>query len=193
MSAMSRLFLLFCLPLLPTCVHADDAGRQALADIDRDVWSNFVEGVATFDHARYGGVRSRESIFIDGRRLFDYGEYVEDALVVMQPMQAAGSRVRIEVRFRQRVTDGAQAWEQGLLRSTITAADGAQLGEGYAHFDAVLRKESGGWRILTERRWRSGDATADAAAFAAARAPGEFDAFLAPATPPPPPPPPAAR
>jgi hypothetical protein len=180
MSGKSRVFLLLlCLPLLPRSVLADDVRREALVAIDREVWIPFVEAVEAFDHARYSGVRSRESVFVDGRRLFDFQEYVDDAVEVMRPLQASGSRVRLEVRFMQRVTDGEQAWEQGLLRSTIIGADGAQLGRGHAHFEAVLRKEAGGWRILTERRSRSGDAAADAAAFSDAHAPGDHDAFLA--------------
>lgn len=127
---------------------------------------------------------SRASVFVEGNRLFDCQEYVDDAARVMAPLQAAGTRVEIEVRFLERLTDGAQARERGVLRSTMYGADGAQVGRGHANFEAVLRREPGGWRILTERRWRSSDPAADAAAFEGAHPRGAFEPFLPATTPP---------
>ena len=184
MNVVHRFILLFF--LIPSSAALADAATQraALADIDRDVWSAFIDGVATFDHARYNGTRSRELVFIDGRRLFNYEEYADDAALSMAPLQTAGSRVDMEVRFLERTTDGTKARDLGLLRSTLVAADGTQLGQGYAHFDAILRLEPEGWRTLTERRWRTGDAAADAAAFAAAHPRGDYAPFLASKAPP---------
>jgi hypothetical protein len=154
--------------LISSAAHAaEDAQTRALRELNDAIWTPFVHGVETFDHVRYTSVRARDSIFIDGKRLFDYDEYVEDALRVMTPLQKSGARLRMEVRFTERVVDESAASEKGVLRTVMTDANGAEH-VGYANFHVISRKQPDGWRIVTDYRWRT-SAAADAGAFAAAK------------------------
>ena len=147
---------------------ADDAARErTLREIDDSIWKPFVRGVETFDHALYSSVRTRDSIFVDGKRLFDYDEYVEDAVRVMTPLEKSGARLEMEVRFDDRVVDDSAASERGVLRTVMTDAKGKEQ-VSHARFHVISRKGDDGWRILTDYRWRT-DPAADAAAFAAAK------------------------
>jgi hypothetical protein len=162
-------FALLSTFLLSTAaLGADDGARErTLREIDDAIWKPFVRGVETFDHALYGSVRTRDSLFVDGKRLFDYDEYVEDAVRVMTPLQKSGARLEMEVRFDNRVVDDGAASERGVLRTVMTDASGKEQ-VGHARFHVISRKTADGWRILTDYRWRT-DPAADAAAFAAAK------------------------
>lgn len=146
---------------------------QTLREIDRDIWKPFVRGVSTYEHELYLSVRAKDSIFVDGKRFFGYDAYVEDAIRVMTPLQKAGTRLNMQVRFEERVTDGAFASERGVLRTVITDEKGVER-MSHARFHVISRKQADGWRIVTDYRWRTG-AQSDAQAFAAARAPEEFE------------------
>jgi hypothetical protein len=166
-----RKIVLGAVAMLLVCAGAagaDDAARPSVVrEIDASIWKRFIRGVETFDHELYSSVRARDSIFVDGKRLFDYDEYVEDAVRVMTPLQRSGARLRMEVRFEDRVLDESAASERGVLRTVMTDAKGAER-ISYARFHVISRKGAEGWRILTDYRWRT-DPTADAAAFAAAK------------------------
>jgi hypothetical protein len=145
---------------------AHDAHARTLREINDAIWTPFIRGVEAFDHARYSSVRARDSLFVDGKRLFDYDEYVEDAVRVMTPLQKSGARLRMEVRFDERVVDEGAASEKGVLRTVVTDANGVER-MSFARFHVISRKGPEGWRILTDYRWRT-TAAADAQAFEAA-------------------------
>lgn len=169
-------FRILPLLLLVTAeVIAADTGPQlqALREIERDIWKPFARGVNTFDHDLYSGVRAKDSIFVDGKRLFGYDAYVEDAIRVMAPLEKAGTRLNMQVRFDERITDGAHASERGVLRTILTDKTGAER-TSHARFHVISRKQADGWRIVTDYRWRT-DAQSDAQAFAAARPPEDFE------------------
>lgn len=150
-----------CLLLLSGIAAA--AEPQVLDEIDQTIWQPFIRGVNTFDHALYSGVRARDSIFVDGKRFYGYDAYVEDAVRVMTPLQQAGSRIEMSVRFEDRTTDGQYASERGVLRTVMTDARGERR-TGYARFHVISRKQAEGWRIVTDYRWRT-TPQADAEAF----------------------------
>jgi hypothetical protein len=151
---------------LPALAAPDST--KAFEEIDRTIWQPFLRGVNTYDHALYGGVRAKDSIFVDGKRFFGYDAYIEDAVRVMTPLQQAGTRIEMQVRFEDRTTDGSYASERGILQTIITDARGERR-VGHARFHVISRKQPDGWRIVTDYRWRT-TAEADAQAFAAARA-----------------------
>lgn len=162
---------ILCLSLLLTgsaALAAPDS-TKTFEEIDRTIWQPFLRGVNTFNHELYGGVRAKDSIFVDGKRFFGYDAYIEDAVRVMTPLQQAGTRIEMQVRFEDRTTDGAYASERGVLQTIITDARGEQR-VGHARFHVISRKQTEGWRIVTDYRWRT-TAEADAKAFEAARAP----------------------
>ncbi|MGN6519627.1 MAG: hypothetical protein ACTHK2_09420 [Dokdonella sp.] len=80
-------------------------------------------------------------------------------------MQKAGTRLAVEVRFVERMTDGHHSSERGLVRTTMTEA-GKDARTRYSRFHAISRLEAGRWRVLTEYRTPAGSDAAEA--FAAA-------------------------
>jgi ketosteroid isomerase-like protein len=149
---------------------------QALSEINEQIWRPFVRGVNTFDHPLYSGVRAKDSVFVDGKRLFGYEEYVEDAVRVMTLLQKAGTRLEMEVRFDDRITDGAHAFESGVVRVIAIEEDGARR-TSHARFQVISRKQPEGWRIITDHRWRTND-DADTQAFENARSLENLAAFV---------------
>lgn len=183
MSRFSAL-LLFSL-LFPSVAFAQapvdpEAGArrvQALEQINRDVWEPFVRGVGAFDDATYLATRSRDFLMVQARPagFFDRGFYAEDSAQAMRGLKEAGSRLQLEVRFDERISDGEYASERGIVRTILTDVAG-KARTMYSRFHAILRKEDGHWRVLTEYRWTVGR-DADAAAYEAARPQGDVEAF----------------
>ncbi|MBB6095980.1 hypothetical protein HNQ60_004871 [Povalibacter uvarum] len=151
----------------PPALAASDSA-QTWVEIDRAIWQPFVRGVSTFNHELYGAVRAKDSIFVDGKRFFGYDAYIEDAVRVMTPLQRAGTRIEMQVRFEDRTTDGSYASERGVLQTIITDARGERR-VGHARSHVISRKQPDGWRIVTDYRWRT-TPEADAKAFEEARA-----------------------
>jgi ketosteroid isomerase-like protein len=169
-------FALFAL-LLPFAAHAADTPQaEALRELDREVWTPFVEGVANYDDAGYLATRSRDFVMVDGRggNFLDYDYYAEDSAQAMRQLREAGVTMTADVRFESRRSDGEYASEQGILRIARTDADGKQV-TGLTRFHAISRKEDGRWRVLTEHRWP--DRSLDAAAFDKAHPRGAVEVF----------------
>lgn len=171
----TRLVSLLLLLTTSAALAQDSPQMQTLRELNLHVWEPFVRGVNTYDHALYSRVRSKDSIFVDGKRFFGYEAYVEDAIRVMTPIQKAGTQLNMQVRFEERTTDGVYASERGVLRSVVTDASGVER-TSHARFHVISRKQPDGWRIVTDYRWRTG-AEADAKAFAAARMPEDVETF----------------
>jgi ketosteroid isomerase-like protein len=162
---------------LPFAANAADSPQaQALRQLDRDVWTPFVEGISRYDDAGYLATRSRDFVMADARsgNFLDYDYYAEDSAEAMRGMREAGVSMTAEVRFEARRSDGEYASEQGILRIARTGADGGRS-TGLTRFHAISRKEDGRWRVLTEHRWA--DRALDDTAFRKAHARDDFEAF----------------
>lgn len=154
-------------PFLATCAllvsltfataHATPAQVQALHQVNRDVWEPFVRGVGGFDEAAWAGVRSRDFVMVQqGKPHFlDHDFYIEDSSKVMRELKQAGTRLALELRFEERMTDGRHSSERGLVRTTMTES-GKEARTFYSRFHAISRLEDGRWRVLTEYRTPAG-------------------------------------
>lgn len=147
--------LLVALPF--THAHATPAQVQALQQVNRDIWEPFVRGVGDFDEAAWSGVRSRDFVMVQrGKPQFlDHDFYIEDSAKVMRELKQAGTRLALEVRFEERMTDGEYSSERGLVRTTMTEA-GKPARTFHSRFHAISRLEHGHWRVLTEYRTPAG-------------------------------------
>jgi hypothetical protein len=164
-----RIFLATCaLLVIPsfTPAHATPEQVHALQQVNRDVWEPFARGVGSFDEAAWAGVRSRDFVMVQqGKPHFlDHDFYIEDSSKVMRELKQAGTRLALELRFEERMTDGRHSSERGLVRTTMTEA-GKAARTFYSRFHAISRLEDGRWRVLTDYRTPAGpDAEATFAA-----------------------------
>ena len=156
---------------------ATPAQSDALHALNRDVWEPFVRGVNTFDDAAYLGVRSRDFVMVQqGRPHFmDHDFYTEDSVKVMRELKESGTRLALEVRFEERMTDGEYSSERGLVRTTVTDAKNVSR-TSHSRFHSIARLEDGHWRILTEYRTAAGKDAATA--FASAHPMADVDAAM---------------
>lgn len=150
---------------------------EALRALNRDVWEPFVRGVNTFDNAAYLGVRSRDFVMVQqGKPHFlDHDFYAEDSAKVMRELKESGTKLALEVRFEERMSDGAYGSERGLVRTTVI--DAANVSRTiYSRFHSISRLEGGHWRVLTEYRTAAGKDPANA--FAVAHRMSDVDAAM---------------
>lgn len=140
-----------------SAAHATPAQVQALQQVNRDIWGPFVRGVGSFDDATWLGVRSKDFVMVQQGKPHFLGHdfYVEDSTRVMRELKQAGTRLALEVRFDERMTDGRYGSERGLIRTTISES-GKEARTIFSRFHAILRLEDGRWRVLTEYRTPAG-------------------------------------
>lgn len=122
-----------------------------LKEINRDVWQPFMEGVGTFNDNLYTRVRSQDYIRIDpGSKMFlNRTDYDDDSIKIMHRYKEEGRKLRLSVRFTDRIVNGEFAFERGVNEFVMETKDGESR-RSYARFQTVLRKENGVWRMLTE-------------------------------------------
>lgn len=137
--------------------HATPARVEALQQVNRDIWEPFTRGVATFDDPAWLGVRSRDFVMVQQGKPHFLGHdfYVEDSTRVMRELKQAGTRLALELRFEERMTDGSHASERGIIRTMMTEAGKAPR-TFFSRFHAISRIEGGHWRVLTEYRTPAG-------------------------------------
>jgi hypothetical protein len=163
-----RFSILFTTALMISTASVPDAcaspeQAKALQAVNRDVWEPFVRGVAAFDDATYLAVRSREFVMVQQAKphFLDHDFYAEDSVNVMRQLKDAGTKLALEVRFEERMTDGKYSSERGLVRTTMTEA-GKEPRSFHSRFHSISRLEGGHWRVLTEYRSAAGARAAEA-------------------------------
>lgn len=157
--------------------HATPMQAEALRQVNRDIWEPFARGVAAFDDPTWLGVRSRDFVMVQQGKPHFLGHdfYVEDSTKVMRELKQAGTRLALELRFEERMTDGRHSSERGLIRTIMTEA-GKPARSFFSRFHAISRLEDGRWRVLTEYRTPAGPAAEQA--FSAAFPVDAVDAAL---------------
>ncbi len=64
--------------------------------------------------------------------------------------KAGKSKNNVEFRFTQRVGDSTTAHESGIFYFTSVDKDGKVLSQGGVHFESLLVKRNGAWKMLME-------------------------------------------
>ncbi|HEY0141387.1 MAG TPA: nuclear transport factor 2 family protein [Thermoanaerobaculia bacterium] len=121
------------------------------ADIDRQMWIPFVEGVNTDKPELYVGIHSPEFHWVapGGKgRVMDLAEYDVDSRMVMERRRKNGERAEVEIRFLERNVRAAFAAEKAIIRFTLFKDGQAQTSYGIAHY--FSRKENGVWKMLVQ-------------------------------------------
>ncbi len=140
-----RKFLLLSAALIVSfAAYSQDYREQ----INKQVWSVFVEGYNTFNTEKFMSVYSKDVIRVpvDEKKIFNYTEYKRDIHRGNQFNKNYNIKARIEIRFTERIQIGDQAFETGIYKISLTDNNGkpATL---YSKFQVHLIKESGVWKI----------------------------------------------
>ncbi|MGZ8377035.1 MAG: hypothetical protein ACXW61_11400 [Gemmatirosa sp.] len=141
---------LAALTVLAGSLHAQPTERdRRLAELDRDVWRPFVEGVRRDSAPLYVGVHGRDFHWVapgDSGRVMDRAEYDADSRMVMRRRREEGGTSEIDVRFLERNVTESFAAEKVVTRFVIRRPGREpQIGHGIAHY--FSRREGGVWRI----------------------------------------------
>lgn len=143
------LALAAALPAQSTTASADRAAR--LAELDRDVWRPFLEGVRLDSAELYVGIRARDFHWVapgERGRIMDLAEYDDDSRQVMRRRRASGGSTELDVRFLERNVTATFAVEKTVSRYVIRNGDGTErTGFGIAHSFA-RKEEDGRWRLF---------------------------------------------
>lgn len=137
-------------PLLALLLFAFPLAAQT-ADIDRQMWRPFVEGVNTDRPELYVSIHSPDFHWVapGGKgRVMDLAEYDLDSRMVMERRKKNGERAEVEIRFLERNVREAFAAEKAIIRFTLFKGGEAQTSYGITHY--FSRKEAGVWKMLLQ-------------------------------------------
>jgi hypothetical protein len=132
-------------------LHAQPTARaRRLAELERDVWRPYLEGVRRDSAPLYVGVLARDFHWVapgDSGLVMDRAAYDADSREVMRRRREAGGTSEIDVRFLERNVTEDFAAEKVVMRFVIRRPGREpQTWYGVAHY--FSRKEQGAWRVL---------------------------------------------
>jgi ketosteroid isomerase-like protein len=133
-----------------TMVHAGPTARF-LAELNTDIWQPYRQAHASGDTEAFLALHTPELVRAGGpgKTVQGFDEYAALSREWRAGMVERGSKVAIEFRFTERITDGEPASERGVYRLTATRADGDQK-IFHGHFHTFARKIYGRWRIAVD-------------------------------------------
>lgn len=122
------------------------------AELNRDIWKPFVEGVNTNNPEMYNGVNAPEFYWVqDGARprIMNLTEYIEDARLVMKSRTDKNIGTSLEIRFIQRNVTTEFASEKCIIKYTSTNP-GKEPEIFYGLVHVFSKKENGVWRKVIQ-------------------------------------------
>jgi hypothetical protein len=127
---------------------ADDAAR--LAELDK-YWAEVSRAVKQGDFEGYKATCHEEGVLVSGSSKMS--QPLSDALARWEKgfteTKAGQLQATVAFRFSQRLNDATTAHETGIFRySTIDSAGTSK--DDYIHFEGLLVKRDGKWKILME-------------------------------------------
>lgn len=124
-------------------------GQNAQQEINDQVWKPFILSFNNRDTKGFMEVHSRDVVrsSIDSKRVLNWKEY-HDQTLESEGRKNQGKR-QLELRFIERIASADLAVEVGIYKTSYIPETGAPRSF-YGKFHAVLRKESGTWKILVD-------------------------------------------
>jgi len=138
--------------LFPFFLLANDAAPESARLIQLDAyWTEVSRAVAAGDFAAYEATCHPEGVLVSGAKRTS--SPLADALKRWKKDFDAtkndGMNASVEFRFSQRLGDPTTAHETGIFLYSATGADGKEIRD-YIHFEALLLKRDGRWKIVME-------------------------------------------
>lgn len=145
MKALFALVFLFCV-----CLRAEETAPTRLSQLDA-YWAEVSRAVGTGDFAAYEATCHPEGVLVSGSKKTSVP--LADALQRWKKEFDATKRGEMKAsvvfKFSQRLGDATTAHETGMFLYTAVGADGKATRE-YIHFEALLVKREGRWKIVME-------------------------------------------
>jgi ketosteroid isomerase-like protein len=138
--------------LLPFCLHAEDPLPEParLKQLDA-YWAEVSKAVNIGDFTAYEATCHPEGVLVSGNK--KTSSPLADALKrwkkEFDATRSGAMKASVEFKFSQRFGDATTAHETGMFLYRAVGADGKETRE-YIHFEGLLVKRDGRWKILME-------------------------------------------
>lgn len=150
--AMMRKILILAILILSGVASNAQSDEPA---INTQVWKPFTEAIMKQDVETFIQLHSKDVIRVerDSKQVMNYEQY-KAAMEKSWPgwkrsMARDGLTYTFELRFLERVSNGAQAFEVGYFKNeTVNTKGEKELS--FGQFHVALRKENGVWKILAD-------------------------------------------
>ena len=143
------LALLFLFPFLLLAEEAEpEKARRKQLDA---YWSEVSRAVGAGDFAAYEATCHPEGVLVSGAKQSSspLAEALKRWRKDFDTTKSGGMKARVEFKFSQRFGDGTTAHETGIFLYSATGPDGKEIRD-YIHFEALLLKRGGSWKIVME-------------------------------------------
>ncbi|MFT4546616.1 MAG: hypothetical protein ACI8XO_003261 [Verrucomicrobiales bacterium] len=146
---MKIILSLFTLLVISSQLFADDDAAR-LKELNA-YWAGVSRAVGTGDFAGYVATCHDEGVLVSGKRRTSYplAKALTGWKKEFDQTKAGKMKAGVEFRFAQRFGDGETAHETGMFLYSSTDAEGV-VTSAYIHFEALLVKRDGDWKILME-------------------------------------------
>lgn len=120
-------------------------------------WAEVSRTVRTGDFEGYSATCHKEGVLVSGSNMTSVS--LNDALEAWKPgfvdTKAGKIKANVAFRFSQRIGSESNAHETGIFHYTSTDSTGT-VRDSYIHFEALLVKKEGVWKILMEYQKNEG-------------------------------------
>ena len=148
-----KAFLILALTFIfPFYLVADEVASETarLKQLDA-YWMEVSRAVSAGDFAAYEATCHTEGVLVSGSK--KSSSPLADALKRWKKdfdaTRSGGMKASVTFRFSQRLGDASTAHETGMFLYSAVGADGKEIQE-YIHFEGLLVKRDGRWKILME-------------------------------------------
>lgn len=143
------LALLFLFPLFLLAEDSLPEGAR-LKQLDA-YWTEVSRAVAAGDFAAFEATCHPEGVLVSGskRTSAPLADALKRWKKDFDATKSGGMKASVEFKFAQRLGDATTAHETGIFLYSATGADGKEMRD-YIHFEALLLKREGRWKIVME-------------------------------------------
>ncbi len=155
MKIIVRTLIIFSLALLNTTLFSQDASSDSLRILELNkMWSKVSESVKAGDFEGYKSTCHQDGVFVTttgkNKKSVSLSGQLKKWESNFKETKAGKTKESVEFRFLQRIGDANTAHETGIFLYT-KEVPGFQTKETYiTHFEALVVKEYGEWKIMME-------------------------------------------
>lgn len=152
LSSLALLFPLLVQAQAPAPL-AKPATAALLTEINKDIWTPFVDGVNKNMPALYNGINSKDFYWVAAgqrSRIMNLQEYIDDAKVVISKRTGQAVETHMEVRFLERHINAEFASEK-VITKFVSKEPGKAAETSYGVNQIFSRKEGGTWKKLIQQ------------------------------------------
>jgi hypothetical protein len=137
--------------LIPFCVaHSETGSEERIKELN-NYWAEVSRSVREGDFQGYKATCHKEGVLVSGTNNSSYP--LSDALARWKKDFTATKegkmKASVEFRFSKRISDPSTAHETGIFLYS-SGDSGEKSKKEYIHFQALLVKTKGGWKIMME-------------------------------------------